>query len=131
MCCEKADCDIAFMPQNHCYSVSCFSDEHCETRPADVPNFVVQLVKVRRVTIPDPSNESPKEEDIWKSRPPDSQKDNINEQGNSCIFSLKNRGIRLAEQADLCLGIWFRLKPCVNPFIPGRAIWPNDKQRKI
>ena len=83
MCCEKADCDVAFMPENHCYSVSCFSDEHCETRPANVPNFVVQLVKVRRVTIPNPSNENPKEEDIWKSRPPESTNDGIDEEGKS------------------------------------------------
>ena len=81
MCCEKADCDVAFMPQNHCYAVSCYSDEHCETTPASVSNFVVQLVKVRRVTIPDPYNESPKEEDIWKSGNQASSKENLNEEG--------------------------------------------------
>ncbi|XP_065063481.1 uncharacterized protein LOC135690007 [Rhopilema esculentum] len=80
MCCEKADCDVAFMPQNHCYAVSCYSDEHCETTPASVSNFVVQLVKVRRVTIPDPYNESPKEEDIWKSGNQESSKENLNEE---------------------------------------------------
>ena len=46
-----------------------------------MPNFVVQLVKVRRVTIPNPLNESPKEEDIWKSRPPESSNDSIDEEG--------------------------------------------------
>ncbi len=81
MCCEKADCDIAFMPENHCYAVSCYSDEHCETTPAAVPNFVVQLVKVRRVVIPDPYNEGPKEEDIWRSGSQEKPSEDVNEEG--------------------------------------------------
>ena len=74
------------MPENHCYAVSCFSDEHCETTPAAVPNFVVKLVKVRRVTIPDPNNESPKEEDIWKSSSQEKAKENIDEEGKRKSF---------------------------------------------
>ena len=82
MCCEKSDCDIAFMPENHCYAVSCYSDQHCETTPAAVQNFNVQLVKVRRVTIPDPEDTVPKEEDIWKSGAQEKLKEEeVNEEG--------------------------------------------------
>lgn len=77
MCCNVSDCDVAFMPENHCYAVSCFSDQHCETTPAKSENFNVQMVKVRRVVIPFPSKdeEEPKEEDILRSSLPEAQKE--------------------------------------------------------
>ena len=53
---KVSDCDVAFMPENHCYAVSCFSDKHCETTPATEETFNVQLVKVRRVVIPTPDD---------------------------------------------------------------------------
>lgn len=73
MCCEVSDCDVAFMPENHCYAVSCYSDQHCETTPAKAENFNVQMVKVRRVVIPFPKDTDPKEEDILRSNLPEAQ----------------------------------------------------------
>ena len=78
MCCKVSDCDVAFMPENHCYAVSCYSDQHCETTPAKSENFNVQMVKVRRVVIPFPKDTDPKEEDIIRSSLPDSQKEDKN-----------------------------------------------------
>ena len=75
MCCKVSDCDVAFMPENHCYAVSCYSDQHCETTPAKSENFNVQMVKVRRVVIPFPKDTEPKEEDIIRSSLPDAQKE--------------------------------------------------------
>ncbi|XP_002155707.1 uncharacterized protein LOC100210596 [Hydra vulgaris] len=75
LCCKQTDCDVAFMPENHCYAVSCFSDQHCATTPANAENFNVQLVKVRRVVIPDPGATAPGEEDIIRSSLPGLQKD--------------------------------------------------------
>jgi len=145
MCCEKADCDVAFMPQNHCYSVSCFSDEHCETRPANVPNFVVQLVKVRRVTIPNPLNENPKEEDIWKSRPPESSKDSIDEEvtlqspnameefictHSPVLYNVTLRGasksgiftdLGAVDNMNMCLALCCELQKCDLAFIIGQT----------
>lgn len=73
MCCKVSDCDVAFMPENHCYAVSCYSDQHCETTPAKSENFNVQLVKVRRVVIPNPDSMEPRDEDIIRSSLPDMQ----------------------------------------------------------
>ena len=44
------------MPENHCYGVSCYSDQHCQTTPATAEAFNVKLVKVRRVVIPTPDD---------------------------------------------------------------------------
>lgn len=74
MCCNMSDCDVAFMPENHCYAVSCYSDQHCETTPAKSENFNVQMVKVRRVVIPFPPAQ-PEDEEIIRSSLPDAQKD--------------------------------------------------------
>lgn len=75
-CCEKSDCDVAFMPENHCYAVSCYSDQHCETTPAQVEHvFNVKMVKVRRVVIPDPQGQSPSEGDIIRSSLPEKLKE--------------------------------------------------------
>ena len=73
MCCKVSDCDVAFMPENHCYAVSCYSDQHCETTPANAENFNVQLVKVRRVNIPNPEEDEPREEDIIRSSFPETK----------------------------------------------------------
>ena len=81
MCCNASDCDVAYMPENHCYAVSCYSDQHCETTPANSENFNVQLVKVRRVVIPDPQGEAPRDEDIIRSSLPGKQKEEEKEQG--------------------------------------------------
>jgi len=75
MCCKLSDCDVAFMPENHCYAVSCYSEQHCETMPAKAENFNVQLVKVRRVNIPNPDTVEPREEDIIRSSFPETKKE--------------------------------------------------------
>ena len=79
MCCKVSDCDVAFMPENHCYAVSCYSDQHCETTPAKSENFNVQMVKVRRVVIPNPDDMEPREEDIIRSSLPGVQKEEESE----------------------------------------------------
>lgn len=74
LCCKMSDCDVAFMPENHCYAVSCYSDKHCETTPARAEAFNVQLVKVRRVVIPSPMDSLPEEEEIIRSSLPEVKK---------------------------------------------------------
>ena len=74
LCCKRSDCDVAFMPENHCYGVSCYSDQHCETTPANAEAFNVKLVKVRRVVIPgNPMEVSkmPEEDEIIRSSLPE------------------------------------------------------------
>lgn len=74
LCCKMSDCDVAFMPENHCYAVSCYSDKHCETTPAKSEAFNVQLVKVRRVVIPSPMNSLPEDDEIIRSSLPEVKK---------------------------------------------------------
>ncbi|CAH3199269.1 unnamed protein product, partial [Porites evermanni] len=56
MCCDKDDCEMAFMPGKHCYGVDCFSQEHCEITTVKPSNLTVQITKVRPIVprIPDP-----------------------------------------------------------------------------
>ena len=53
---KVSDCDVALMPENHCYAVSSYSDTHCETTPATEETFNVKLVKIRRVVISTPDD---------------------------------------------------------------------------
>lgn len=142
MCCQKADCDIAFMPENHCYAVSCYSDEHCETTPAAVPNFVVQLVKVRRVVIPDPEL-SPKEEDILRSGLQEKPSEDVNEEvtlqaadvteefictHSPVLYNVTLRGASKAgnftdlgcvESMNMCIALCCELRKCDLAFMIG------------
>lgn len=51
MCCERDDCEMAFMPGKHCYSVDCFSQEHCEITTVKPSNLTVQIAKVRPIVV--------------------------------------------------------------------------------
>jgi len=86
MCCQVLDCDVAFMPENHCYGVSCYSDKHCETTPATEETFNVKLVKVRRVVIPTPDDIA-EEEIIRSSLPQRIKEERRNETRNQGTFT--------------------------------------------
>ncbi|CAH3181775.1 unnamed protein product [Porites evermanni] len=51
MCCDKDDCEMAFMPGKHCYGVDCFSQEHCEITTVKPSNLTVQITKVRPIVV--------------------------------------------------------------------------------
>jgi len=50
MCCKKEDCEMAYMPGNHCYGVDCFSEKHCEvTGIKPNVNLTVNIATVRPI----------------------------------------------------------------------------------
>ena len=51
MCCDKDDCEMAFMPGKHCYGVDCFSQEHCEITTVKPSNLTVQIAAVRPIVV--------------------------------------------------------------------------------
>ncbi|KAL9963284.1 hypothetical protein ACROYT_G032469 [Oculina patagonica] len=51
MCCDKDDCEMAFMPGNHCYGVDCFSQKHCEITTVKPSNVTVQIAAVRPIIV--------------------------------------------------------------------------------
>ncbi|RMX60284.1 hypothetical protein pdam_00021442 [Pocillopora damicornis] len=51
MCCDKDDCEMAFMPGNHCYGVDCFSQKHCEITTVKPSNVTVKIAAVRPIAV--------------------------------------------------------------------------------
>lgn len=51
MCCDKDDCEMAFMPGTHCYGVDCFSQEHCEITTVKPSNLTMQIAAVRPIVV--------------------------------------------------------------------------------
>ena len=51
MCCDKDDCEMAFMPGNHCYGVDCFSQKHCEITTVKPGNVTVKIAAVRPIVV--------------------------------------------------------------------------------
>lgn len=51
MCCDRDDCEMAFMPGNHCYGVDCFSQKHCEITTVKPGNLTVQIAAVRPIVV--------------------------------------------------------------------------------
>lgn len=51
MCCDKDDCEMAFMPGSHCYGVDCFSQQHCEITTVKPSNVTVQIAAVRPIIV--------------------------------------------------------------------------------
>jgi len=51
MCCDKDDCEMAFMPGDHCYGVDCFSQEHCEITTVKPSNLSVKIAAVRPIVV--------------------------------------------------------------------------------
>lgn len=51
MCCDKDDCEMAFMPGDHCYGVDCFSQEHCEITTVKPRNLSVKIAAVRPIVV--------------------------------------------------------------------------------
>jgi len=51
MCCDKDDCEMAFMPGKHCYGVDCFSQEHCEITTVKPSNLTVRIAEVRPIIV--------------------------------------------------------------------------------
>ena len=51
MCCDKDDCEMAFMPGKHCYGVDCFSPEHCEIKTVKSSNLTVKIAAVRPIVV--------------------------------------------------------------------------------
>lgn len=51
MCCEKDDCEMAFMPGKHCYGVDCFSQKHCEITTVKPGNLTVKIAAVRPIAV--------------------------------------------------------------------------------
>lgn len=51
MCCDKDDCEMAFMPGNHCYGVDCFSKKHCEITTVKPSNVTVKIAAVRPIAV--------------------------------------------------------------------------------
>lgn len=49
LCCEKEDCEMAYMPGNHCYGVDCFSEKHCEVTGVKPKNLTVRIATVRPI----------------------------------------------------------------------------------
>ncbi|XP_048590274.1 uncharacterized protein LOC5501396 [Nematostella vectensis] len=48
LCCEREDCNVAFMLKDNCYLVSCFSQRSCEPVPAHHSRFQPRLAYVRQ-----------------------------------------------------------------------------------
>ena len=51
MCCERDDCEMAFMPGKHCYGVDCFSQKHCEITTLKPGNLTVKIAAVRPIAV--------------------------------------------------------------------------------
>ena len=51
MCCDRDDCEMAFMPGRHCFGVDCFSEKHCEITTVKPGNLTVKIAAVRPIVV--------------------------------------------------------------------------------
>lgn len=57
-CGESADCNVAFMLSSQCFSVHCFSEDTCKTKPAFSSFYSPQLAYVKHRVVRKPKNNS-------------------------------------------------------------------------
>jgi hypothetical protein len=48
LCCKDTRCDVAFMADNMCYNLHCYSAKLCQTRPARQSRFYVSVIYIKR-----------------------------------------------------------------------------------
>lgn len=48
ICCKDTKCDVAFMANNMCYNLHCYSAKLCQARPAKESRFVVSVTYMKR-----------------------------------------------------------------------------------
>lgn len=48
-CCQDETCDVAFMPNNHCYAVACYTEKLCEAIPATPSHLSPSGVQISHI----------------------------------------------------------------------------------